>query len=92
MSKGTGNLGGLVYEAIVTPNTVTHNPYDVQFSTEFTRMPSIFGNIHTFNGADPSHLRMIAQEEYTFYDGHNAWSGQGALDDNEPVEGFRSCK
>ena len=55
-------------------------------------MPSIFGNIHTFNGADPSHLRMIAQEEYTFYDGHNAWSGQGALDDNEPVEGYRSCK
>ena len=58
LSAGTGSLNGLSYEAIVTPTAVTHNPYDVNFNNAFGALPGLFSSIHTFNGGDPSHLRM----------------------------------
>lgn len=57
---GTGNLGGLAYEAIVTPAAVTHEPYDISFSTRFRGTPALFGSMATFNGPDPCHLRQFS--------------------------------
>ena len=84
LPKGTGSIGGLDYEAIVTPNTVTRKmhiilsrfartrvadlesitvadqPYDVTYTSPFDDQPGFFSSLHTFNGADPSHMRMDA--------------------------------
>ena len=58
MSQGTGILLGLQYEAIKTPDAVTHNNYDVSFTAGFSVAPGLFSNIATFDGGDPSHMRM----------------------------------
>ena len=57
LTQGTGLIGSLSYEAIVTPDAVTHIPYQVDFSKSFGLPPGFFGSIHTFDGPDPAHLR-----------------------------------
>jgi len=57
LAKGSGDLGGLTYEAIITPDQVTHNPYTVTWSQTFARTPSFFANMQTTDGGDPSHMR-----------------------------------
>ena len=58
LPKGTGELGGLNYEAIKTPDAVTHNPYKVDFAATWDAPPAVFGAMQTFDGGDPSHLRL----------------------------------
>ena len=37
------------------------NPYDVSFTATWSAgTPAVFGSMHTFDGGDPSHLRMDA--------------------------------
>ena len=49
-----------VYEAIVTPDAVTHNAYSVAFSEGvFAEPPAVFAGFG-FDGGDPSHLRTTA--------------------------------
>jgi hypothetical protein len=57
---GTGTLGGLTYEAILTPAAVTHEPYDIAFSARFRGTPALFGSMATYNGGDPAHLRQFS--------------------------------
>ena len=59
VAVGTGELGSSVYEALVTPDAVTHNPYDVSFSVS-PSLELLFGSMHSFDGPDPSHLRSTA--------------------------------
>ena len=54
---GTGVMGGLAYEAVATPDAVTHNPYPVTWTQTFGAAPALFGNMHTYDGPDPAHLR-----------------------------------
>ena len=54
---GTGVVSGSTYEAIVTPDEVTHQPYDVRFTAGFYALPALFGAMHTYDGGDPSHMR-----------------------------------
>ena len=61
LPSGSGTLGGLAYEAMVTPAEVTHEPYDIAFSTRFpSNIPALFGAMSTFNGGDPAHLRQFS--------------------------------
>ena len=60
LPAGTGTIGGLTYEAIVTPRAVTHVPYDVTFTASFRGTPALFGSMATFAGADPAHLRQFS--------------------------------
>ena len=55
---GSGSLGGLPYEAIATPDAVTHNDYDVTFTQTFGAAPALFAAMHTYDGGDPSHMRL----------------------------------
>ena len=50
-------LGGLTFEAIKTPDQVTHNHYDVVFSAVFGAVPALFGAMQSFDGPDPAHMR-----------------------------------
>ena len=59
LSEGGGDFGaGMLYEAIKTPDVVTHNPYEVTFSASFAGAPAVFAQMQTFDGGDPSHLRL----------------------------------
>ena len=50
----------LRYMALNTPNAVTHEPYDVDFSAAgFSEIPAVFGSMLTFNGGDPAALRRL---------------------------------
>ena len=60
LPKGSGELGGLNYEAIRTPDAVTHNPYDINFAVSWDAPPPVFGAMQTFDGSDPSHMRQGA--------------------------------
>ena len=42
ITAGTGRIAGTVYEAIVTPDAVTHDPYDLRFSAGFRSPPGLF--------------------------------------------------
>jgi len=58
VSSGAGSVGGSTFEAIVTADAVTHNPYTVSYSASFSQQPAVFGAMQTFDGGDPSHLRL----------------------------------
>ena len=59
MPAGVGAMTGVSYEAILTPDAVTHNPYTVAFTGSFGGAPpAVFGSMQTFDGGDPSHLRL----------------------------------
>ena len=55
---GVGTMSGLVYEAFATPDAVTHEPYTVNFQAQFDAAPAFFAAMQTFDGGDPSHLRL----------------------------------
>ena len=57
-TSGVGSTGFLTYEAIVTPNEVTEQPYDISFTAGFTAPPSVFANMATIHGTDPSQMRL----------------------------------
>ena len=57
ITAGTGRIAGTVYEAIVTPDAVTHDPYFVRFSAGFRSPPGLFSSMHTYDGTDPAHMR-----------------------------------
>ena len=58
LSGGAGDLGGSTYEALATPNAVTHQPYDGTFSATFGNAPAFFSAMQTYNGGDPAHTRL----------------------------------
>ena len=59
VQPGAGEFFGLQYEAIKTADAVTHLEYSVAFSSGgFDVVPGILGSIASFDGGDPSHLRM----------------------------------
>ena len=57
LPAGSGSLGGIPYEALVTPDQVTHVPYTVTYTQSFDAAPAFFAAMHTFDGGDPSHMR-----------------------------------
>lgn len=65
MSRGTGTLGTVRYEAVATLSDVSEAPYFIPFQQPFAGIPGVFGSIATFNGGDPSHLRQrVPANEY----------------------------
>ena len=55
---GTGVFGAsLHYQALNTPDAVTHVPYDVALAGPFRVDPVIFAAMATFDGGDPSSMR-----------------------------------
>ena len=57
LPAATGVFGALHYEAVLTPDAVTHAPYQVALSGAFRSAPAIFASMQTFDGGDPSALR-----------------------------------
>ena len=57
LPAATGVLGPLHYQALNTPDAVTHTPYPVPLSGGFRTAPAIFASMQTFDGGDPSALR-----------------------------------
>ena len=57
IASGMGSIGSLKYEAIITPDSVTHVPFTVAWTQDFAEAPAFFAAMHTFDGGDPSHMR-----------------------------------
>ena len=57
IESGSGQLGGLLYEARTTPSEVTHTAYTVAFQQQFRGVPRFFASIASRNGADPAAIR-----------------------------------
>ena len=57
---GAASIGGVAFEAIRTPNAVTHEPYEIIFASTFEERPAVFSSMQTFNGRDPAHLRLTS--------------------------------
>lgn len=53
-----GHIGGKAYEAMLTPNSVTHASFDLTFASPFHTIPRFFGNMQTYAGTDPTALRL----------------------------------
>ncbi len=52
-----GDLSGLAYEAGLTPDSVTHNWFDLTFETDFLDQPLFIANMQTQDGRDTAVLR-----------------------------------
>lgn len=50
IESGSGEFGGIGYEAGVTPVEVDHTAYTIQFSYAFQAAPKFFGSIATWRG------------------------------------------
>lgn len=57
IEPGTGDIDGRLFEAGTTPDSVTHNLYNIGFSAGFTSAPNFIASLATFDGGDASHLR-----------------------------------
>ena len=57
MSSGNGSWNNHLYEAGQTPDAVTHNWFNLQFTQNFTQPPRFAAAITAYDGADASHLR-----------------------------------
>lgn len=54
---GQGTFSGLVFEAGATARKVTQKWYDINYLTEFTKLPYLFTNIQTLKERDTATLR-----------------------------------
>ena len=59
MDAGVGDLGGLQYQAGHTGRRVSHRQAKINFSQEFTTVPSLFASVASFYGGDASGLRYL---------------------------------
>ena len=57
LSEGENSMGATKFEAIKTPDAVTHNPYTVSYTSTFSAVPAVFGSMQSFDGPHPAHLR-----------------------------------
>ena len=55
---GVGALGSDIYQAGNTPAAVTMDPYGIAFCAGFTLKPLFFAGMASYNGWDPTQLRM----------------------------------
>ena len=53
-------VANTAFEAVLTPNAVTHQPFTIRFATVFEQPPAVFSSMQTFNGGDPAHLRLTS--------------------------------
>lgn len=67
---GRGRLSAkMQFEAVVTPNKVTHKAYPITFKQGFKSAPMFFSAMQTINGGDPSHMRLqkITNKQASFF-------------------------
>ena len=57
IEQGGGIVDGFIYEAGLTPNTVTHDEFNIDFQQPFSSAPAFLARCNTQNGTDPHHLR-----------------------------------
>ena len=74
---GTGDGGGVAFEAALTGDTVTEEPTSVTWSQPFGATPVLLADIQTYDGADPSTLRYTALNAA----GGPSWSRDDLIDD-----------
>jgi hypothetical protein len=58
IEASAGHIGGKAYESLLTPNSVTHEQYDLKFGAPFHTIPRFFGAMMTYAGTDPTSLRL----------------------------------
>lgn len=58
LESSEGHIGFTGYSAQTTANSVTHMPFDIDFKYPFSKIPSFFANIATYQGADAAALRL----------------------------------
>lgn len=61
IQSGSGEFGGVGYEAAVTPVEVDHTPYTIEFTYAFAAAPKFFGGVATHRGTDPCALRQVCE-------------------------------
>ncbi len=61
--QGTGETDTFSFEAQMTPNNVSHVPYDIVYKTAFSTPPFLFANIQTTYSSDTAALRVENQGE-----------------------------
>lgn len=57
IERGQGSYNGLDFEVGVTPNSVTHLNYSINFATNFSAKPGFFAQMQSHNGGDPATVR-----------------------------------
>ena len=57
IESGTGDWGGLQYQAGHTGNLVNHRGYNLNFDADFDSEPHLFASLASYNGGDSSGLR-----------------------------------
>ena len=72
IQHGQSTLGGDLYQADMTADRVTHEQSSggIQFCSGFTQKPLFFSQIVTYDGGDPSHLRLaqpVSTEQANVY-------------------------
>lgn len=58
---GSGNSNNVMYEADTTADQVTHEPFTVQFSSNFSSVPVFLAHQQTRNGGDTANLRLAGK-------------------------------
>ena len=60
IQHGQSTVGGDLYQADMTDDRITHDPASggIAFCSDFTAAPLFFANMMTYDGADPSQLRL----------------------------------
>jgi hypothetical protein len=57
IQTGIGTTGESLFQAIVTPDSVTHNIYSLGFDATFEDSPAFFANLQTHDGSDTASVR-----------------------------------
>ncbi len=57
ITTGLGNQAGSKFEVGLTPNAVTHLPFNIDFSQNFSSAPLFFSSMQTVNGGDAATIR-----------------------------------
>jgi hypothetical protein len=62
VEQGAGTAGGIEMEAGRTPDSVTDNPYGIDFTQGYDRTPTVLCAMQTADGSDTATLRTVARD------------------------------
>lgn len=87
VASGAGLINAIHYEALVTPDAVTGQPYTVAWSYGFQATPGLFAHAHTFDGGDPGAIRQrsISQTSASIWFEENTCAGGDGAHTTEAV-------
>ncbi len=60
IQAGVGNTGDSSFQALVTPDSVTHENFSLRFGTKFESTPAFFADLQTHDGGDTATVRYRA--------------------------------